>query len=171
MLSPPLEWSVTRCRRAGFSLVELMIVVAILGVLAAIAIPAFMDMQLKAKRAELPTNVTGIKVAQLTFDATNDGYAYAQWEPRTLAGDETDKVAVAWPSPNEGGWSDLGWVPDGPVRGSYATCTFDDGVTQDVCVVANENVAGDGVIGTVWANSKVDATTDLTDACSCFSVS
>lgn len=46
----------TKCQ-AGFTLIELMVVVAIIGILAAVAIPAFMKNARKAKTAEATTNV------------------------------------------------------------------------------------------------------------------
>ena len=47
-------------RQAGFTLIELMVVVAIIGILAAVAIPAFMKNARKAKTAEATTNVKKI---------------------------------------------------------------------------------------------------------------
>ena len=43
--------------KKGFTLVGFAIVVAIIGILAAIAIPNFVAMQYRAKRAEVPSNV------------------------------------------------------------------------------------------------------------------
>lgn len=52
--------SLKKLREKGFTLIELMIVVAIIGVLAAVAIPAYVNFTRKAKTAEASTNLGAI---------------------------------------------------------------------------------------------------------------
>jgi prepilin-type N-terminal cleavage/methylation domain-containing protein len=56
-------------KREGFTLIELMIVVAIIGILAAIAIPNFIKFQLRAKAGESKVNLAGIRTAEESYFA------------------------------------------------------------------------------------------------------
>ena len=58
----------------GFTLIELMIVVAIIGILAAIAIPNFMSYQCKAKQSEAKSNLGTIRTTQEAYLAEYDVY-------------------------------------------------------------------------------------------------
>ncbi|MGQ0696412.1 MAG: type IV pilin protein, partial [Nitrospiraceae bacterium] len=82
-------------KQEGFTLIELMIVVAIIGILAAIAIPNFMEYQRKSRASEAKTNTTSIKTAQLTFQGERGCFADAPAMPAAipLAGG----ASLPWP--------------------------------------------------------------------------
>lgn len=58
----------------GFSLVELMITVAIIGVLAAIAVPNYMQFQRKARQSEARSTLGGLFEAETAYQSTGSGY-------------------------------------------------------------------------------------------------
>jgi type IV pilus assembly protein PilA len=61
-------------KQEGFTLIELMIVVAIIGILAAIAIPNFLTYQLKSRQSEAKTNLQAIKTSEVSFQAERGCY-------------------------------------------------------------------------------------------------
>lgn len=65
----------TKRNEKGFSLIELMIVVAIIGVLAAIAVPTFQGFQKRAKAAEAKQVLGSVYTGQSTYNVENSDYA------------------------------------------------------------------------------------------------
>lgn len=106
-----------RSRRSGYTLVELMVVVAILGTLIALALPAFRSYVMRVRVAEAPTFLGEIRLREEAY--RSEFYQYCPtsgdgWNPATLPPGELSDFDTTLPS-----WQMLGALPDGPVRFQY----------------------------------------------------
>ena len=124
----------------GFTLVELMIVVAVIGVIATIAIPGYMRFTARAHRAEMMETVSKIKLHfKNVYDNTGTFVSGATPVIGTASAVNPTAAAVQvgqpalWDS-TATGWTDLSFPPDGPVRMRYSyTITAPDTLVIQVC--------------------------------------
>jgi type IV pilus assembly protein PilA len=129
-----------RRKEQGFTLIELMIVVAIIGILAAIAIPNFLQYQMRSRQSEARSNLGGIRTNQTAFAGERGCY---------LA------TTTLWPNvPPAGGTKSVGlpWMgPPAPVGTPGATfCTTVPGGPAAVAVMTDFNDIGYQAVGSVF---------------------
>ena len=140
--------------RKGFTLVELMIVVAIIGILAAIAIPNFLNFRLKAKTSEAKSNLGAIRSTEVAF--------YAEWN--SYVGNQANHPS-ATPTAQKQPWtttsrfSILGFAPEGNVFFMYNLTPATDYPTAGFTANANGDLDGDGAISIFSISSS---TTEIT---------
>ena len=125
-------------QQSGFTLIELMIVVAIIGILAAVALPAYQDYTKRAKFSEVVIGTSGIKTAV-----------------ELCAQDQNGVMTNCDGGATGPGWSIVNVDETGIATSNVATITTTDGVITATAKNAN-GLAGETYILTpAWANGKV----------------
>ena len=113
--------SIKQGAQKGFTLIELMIVVAIIAILAAFALPAYQDYTVRTRVAEGLTLASSAKIAMTEFYATNR----------------------AWPSSNtQAGMANASKITGNAVKSVAVNSNV-------ITVTYNDKVAGAGKTGTV----------------------
>jgi prepilin-type N-terminal cleavage/methylation domain-containing protein len=145
-------------QRAGFTLIELMIVVAITGILSTLAGQEYWHMTMRAKRAELTLNLDGIRTSEVAYQAEWAEFTSCTLSPAVIPG----RKQVPFPATifTSLDWNMLGWVPDGKVYGQYQAVgsSGPTSATASFTVSAFADIDGDGNLSWYQANRSVKST-------------
>jgi type IV pilus assembly protein PilA len=143
--------------RGGFTIMELMLVVGIIGVIASIAIPNFISYQARSRRSEAFTNLSGLARAQLAYAAERNAVhdSNSTWpDPGMYGGLSTAKMP--WDGDAKTHFAVLGWEPEGQVHYSYGAFTSATALGGTDCNTCPTCFTG-AAYGDVDSNGSVQA--------------
>lgn len=146
----------------GFSLVELMIVVAIMAILAAIAIPTYLNFQMKARESEARTNLAAIKTCEESYKAESDVYVVCDAHPAAAAAFPGSKP-VDW-TPDGANFDLIGFNPSGGVRYQYAVAAGTNGITTSFSATAAGDLDDDNINAGFTVTESTSVIKDLASA-------
>jgi type IV pilus assembly protein PilA len=135
-------------QQKGFTLIELMIVVAIIGILAAIALPAYQNYTGRAQAAEGLTSTAGVRSDIALWLSENNAFPGA--------GDQPGLDALAL----EGKYFSAGGVG---VAAGVVTITFDAGVHNGQAMVLTPTRTGNQI--SQWICTGLASTAFLPSGC------
>ena len=123
----------------GFTLIELMIVVALIGIISSLAIPNYLKFTARSQRSEMMDTVGKLRLYfknnfdnNATFVSTDTPPAGTQSDINPDPGLGAVGQPAAWDN-HRVGWNDLPFPPEGSLRMRYAYTPDVDHVTFDIC--------------------------------------
>jgi prepilin-type N-terminal cleavage/methylation domain-containing protein len=142
---------------AGFTLVELMIVVVILGILAAVAIPAFTRYVKRSKTSEATGNISKIYQGEVSYfnqssEQSVASFASAAQTP-TAAASASKYPAQPTAFTADSGWSAIGFSVDSPLYYAYSATAS----ASTFNAIANGNIDGDATNSTFSRAATLNA--------------
>lgn len=137
-------------KRTAFTLIELMIVVAIIGILAAVAIPAFFKYLKKAKTSEALVNIRKIYDGEISYfevdhvDVTGNRVQnqFVSAGPTPANVPKGTKLSGDWGTPD---WSSIQFAPDGPVLFRYSVISTGTGINSIFNAIAEGDLDADDI--------------------------
>jgi prepilin-type N-terminal cleavage/methylation domain-containing protein len=133
--------------KAGFTLIELMITVGLIGIISTLAIPNLLRFQLRTKVAEGRTNIAAIRKSEESYYAEYNLYVSAQPAMPVTVG----QLKVPWglSASDAHGFNTMGYSPEGALYFQYSVASD----TTSYTISARSDIDGNGAFNT-WGYVK-----------------
>jgi type IV pilus assembly protein PilA len=134
----------------GFTLIELMIVVAIIGILAAVAIPAYQDYIVKAKLTKVTSTLDPIKTALAMYYQEQGSFPAAS---ESITGTGTPVTGSVWTS--------LGFSSNPSIPPEVSTLSYHGSTTTFGLILELANIKAGSINGQLVAVSPTSGITPI----------